>query len=152
MNTTPRRPGALTRQAVQELVRRGLAPLDPWDEPDALLRLLSPRGLVVHLPDRDLRGPAAVRAWANEFVRTRELRCQPVGAPRITLTSPVHADVVLDVRWTLAPRGERARTTTDSAQVELSTVLAGDRPVIRTCAVHPFPSPTPPATPRPGRA
>ncbi|KAB8169653.1 hypothetical protein FH609_004935 [Streptomyces sp. 3MP-14] len=141
MNTDPRRPGALTRQAVDELIDRALAALAPWNEPDALLRLLSRRGLVVHLPHRDLRGPGAVRAWAHEFVRTRELRCRPIGAPEITLTSPLHAGVLLDVGWAVTPRGGRAPEAERHARVELSLVLDGDRPVIRTCAVHPVTKP-----------
>ncbi|UCM88160.1 hypothetical protein [Streptomyces marincola] len=141
MNTDAHRPGALTRETVRELIHRALAALGPWNEPDALLRLLSPRGLVLHLPCRDLRGPEAVRAWAHEFVRTRELRCGAVGEPEIRLTSPLHADAACDIGWTVTPRDGGAPTATRAARVELSTVVTGSGPVIRTCAVLPVPPP-----------
>jgi hypothetical protein len=103
--TTPRQerttPASLDEHQVQRLVHHWLRARDEGRPPEEVLRPLAGDGLVVHFSQIALRGRQQFRDW---YIRTKRLfprERHEVEHVEVRLTSPLHAEVALDLRWQL---------------------------------------------------
>ncbi|WP_433269165.1 YybH family protein [Actinosynnema sp. CS-041913] len=138
----------ITEAAVRGLVQDWFAALDRHDDVEALLNLLAPTGLVLHLPQATVRSHDDFRSWYQGMVATYFDEVHEVLDLRVQATSPLHAEVALKVNWQsrmwAPPSANSVWVGVDTAE-HWSVVLRDGRPRIRTCTVGGL-------TPMPGSA
>lgn len=127
--------GVLDEQDVHQLVRAWCRARDRGAGAAELSRYLALDGLVVHLPQVTLRGVEEFQAW---YVRTRTRfgrESHRVERVDVRLTSPLHAEATVRLRWQLRrPQSPEVWIGVDAVQ-HWSVVRQAGAVRVRTCAM-----------------
>lgn len=125
----------LREDEVQRLVRQWLAARDDGRPAEEVLQPLAEDGLVAHFPHLTLRGRQQFGEWytraKNLFPRERH----EVEQVDVRLTSPLHAEVTVRLRWQLwGPHSTQGWIGADTVQ-QWSVVLRDGSARLRTLAM-----------------
>lgn len=136
--TTPAQvatPSVLHEDEVQRLVRQWLAARDEGRPAEEVLQSLAEDGLVAHFPHVTLRGRQQFGEW---YARAKSLfprERHEVEQVDVRLTSPLHAEVTLQLRWQLwGPHSTQGWIGADTTQ-QWSVVLRDGSARLRTLAM-----------------
>jgi uncharacterized protein (TIGR02246 family) len=139
-------PVVLDESEVQRLVQHWLRARDEGRPARDVLQSLAADGLVVHFPQVTLRGRQQFSDW---YARTKERfprERHEVEQIDVRLTSPLHAEVTLGLRWQMwGLHGAEGWIGVDATQ-QWSVVLREGTAFLRTLAtedVHPLPGSAP---------
>jgi len=125
----------LDENEVQRLVRHWLQTRDQGRPAQEVLQCLAEDGLVVHFPHLTLRGRREFGDW---YTRTKQLfprERHEVEQADVRLTSPLHAEVTLTLRWQMwGPHSTQGWIGADTTQ-HWSVVLRDGTARLRTLAV-----------------
>lgn len=128
-------PAVIDEPAVHRLVHGWLQARDKAHPTEEILAHLTAEGLVLHFPQTTLRGRNQFADW---HTRTRTLfphERHTVDDIQIRLTSPLHAEVSVRLRWQLWSPGRADSWIGVDATQHWSVVLRGEEARLRTLAM-----------------
>lgn len=128
-------PTTLDEQQVHRLVEHWLRARDERRPAQEVLQPLAADGLVVHFPQVTLRGRQQFRDW---YTRTRQsfpYERHEVEHVDVHLTSPLHAEVAVDLRWQMWGPPASGSWIGVEARQHWSVVLRGGSVRLRTLAM-----------------